>query len=196
MAHINTILTQSAHEFITEHWQGTEHRYDFEEMFTTVVVATGQPYKPIHYPFIKDFLRQPAGHEYGLLSLRDVLIDRLIDVAKEHSVRPEIAVTTFLQELERRLLADFLAAEDDPDLVRREQKLRRALDKLDYRLNKSRTRNPFGPMYRVYDIIDRTTHEIEIFAPRHLDGLERWVEEQLSERSANLTPECLPAVGL
>lgn len=181
MPHINVILAQEAHEFITHNLHGTELRYGFENIFDPVVRSSDRPYEPSHYPFVKDFLSCPAGHEHGLLSLRDGLRDKLIIVAQEHFARPEKAVATFLDGLDRRLLANFLAAEDDPDLVRREQKLRRALDKLGYRLSKSRTRNPLGSNYRVYDIIHRTTSEINIDAPRHLDGLERWVDQQLGQ---------------
>jgi hypothetical protein len=182
MPHINVILTQEAHEFIAHRLQGTELRYGFEDIFDTIIRSGDRPYKPSHYPFVKDFLRCPAGHEYGLLSLRDVLKDKLINVAQEQSAKPAKAVATFLGDLDGRLLAKFLALKDDPDLERREQKLRRALDKLGYRLNKSRTRNPLGSNYRVYDIIQRTTHEISVDAPRHLEGLERWVEEQLGRK--------------
>jgi hypothetical protein len=175
MPHLNTLLTHAAHELVAGHLESNRHRYIFDpETLVPDIEDTGVPCDPSIYPIVGYYLSEAAGPDHGILTLRDVLKDVLIKVAQEHTTKPQQAVATFCADLERRPF-QFLAGGDDYNLVRREANLRRKLKNLGHRLTKSRTRDPLGSNYRVYDIIDRTAYEISVDAPRHLAGLERWV---------------------
>ncbi len=189
MPHLNTFLLHSARRFLSNHVQGPQYRYKYDpETLVPDVERTDESCEPSDYPFIRDYLPRAAGQEHGIRSVREVLKDELVKVAKEHTRNATTAVGAFCVDLERRSLARFLEEGEENDLIRREAKLRRKLGRLGYRLTKSRRRNPLDPHYMVYDIIHRITREINLDAPRHLAGLETWVETMTASECERLSP--------
>jgi hypothetical protein len=181
MTHLNLILETTARAFISDVCQRTRYRYIFDpQTLVPSIRDTDVLYEVQTYPEIKYFLNDAAGPEYGIQSLRHVLRAALNDVAAEHIKRPKKAVEVFLADLERRSLGAFLSGGGEHDVKRRVAKLRQQLNRLDYRLEKSRRRDPLHPHYGVYDVIHRITHEINLDAPRDLARLERWVEAMLA----------------
>jgi hypothetical protein len=185
MPHINVILQCAARDVITGFTDHNRHKFVFDpQILAATVEDTGLPFEPANYPTIKDFLREAAGCEHGNQSIGDILRQHLSAVAAEHCRRPTKAVASFFTDLQRRRLDEFLLESADPAMRQREARIRRELDKLGYRLEKSRRRNPLHEGYRVFDVLERSTNVINLDAPRDFDRLERWVKT-LSERPAS-----------
>jgi len=193
--HINSILINAARELVQRHIAGNRYRYSYETValgpITSIrapcgVEDTGEPLDPTSYETVADYLKQPAGPNHGILSLLDVLIEYLTDVAQRHGRKSAKAVFDFYEKLKHRPLGHLLDGDAEGDVAAREAKLRRRLKDLGYRLQKARTRNPFDFRYQTYTIIHRKTHGIEIAVPARLAGLERWVEEQLEAQKASV----------
>ena len=178
MLHINLILADTARDFITGCLARTRHRFTFDpETLAPNVEDTGTPYDPTIIPTVGFFLSKPAGADYGVQSMREALQVALMSVASENSNNPTKRVTKFLTDLERRPFEKYLASGEAGDLKKRTAKLRHQLDRQGYRLEKSRTRDPLGENYQVYDVIRRSSGKIIMGVPRSLSGIESWLDE-------------------
>ena len=186
MEHLNSILEREAREFLRNIAQRTRHKYVFDsETLIPKVEDTGERHDVTNYLDVRHFLQQPAECESSQ-SLREVLRSHLVRVASERTKRPERAAKALLDNLDRRSLSTFLSIEDGGDVKRRVVSLRHRLNRCGFRLAKSRTRDPLKERHGVYDVIDRATHEINLDAPRGLQGLEGWARTLASTHGPSL----------
>jgi hypothetical protein len=184
MTHINAILLDSARQLISRHLTGTRYKYTFDpETLACAIEDTGEPPDPTSCGMVGDYLGQPAGPSHGTSSLGAVLVEELTEIARQHGRRSAKAISEFCAKLQYLPFNRFLEGYTEPEVTGREAKLRRRLDKLGYRLEKARTRNPFDFCYQTYTVIHRTTYEVNIDSPTNLAGLEAWVEEQLGAQT-------------
>ncbi len=185
--HINFFLLNAAKQLIQTHAAGNQYRFVYEDVVLNQVISmptrsgiedTGQRIDPAGYGMVEDYLRQPAGPDYGTSSLHDILMERLREAGEQHGKKSVTAVSEFYAILRYRPI-EWLLEGDAADVVAREPKLRRSLKKLGFRLKKARTRNPFDFLYQCYTITHEQTHEVNIDAATNLAGLERWIDKQL-----------------
>ena len=189
MSHINVLLQLKARDVLLGFAARSRNRFVFDpETLETGVEDTGSEYDTAIYPSIREFLREAAGDDHGISTIRDVLIQSLAALAKEHTTRPARVIATFLSDLDKRDLNRFLGDRQDKDIKQREAKVRHRLNKLGYRLEKSRKRDPLNDHYRVYDVLERATNIVNLDAPRNLDGLEQWLENMAHDQPDDLSP--------
>jgi hypothetical protein len=177
MTHLNVILEGAARDFISDFIQRTRYRFTYDpQTLVPGIEDTDEPYDLEVYDTVEYFLNEAAGPQHGIQSLGHVLHGLLLGVAAEHVKKPRKAAEVFLVDLKRRPLVPFLSDGKEHDVKQRVASLRRHLNKFEYRLEKSRRRDPLHSNYDVYNVIHRATGEVNVDAPRDLDRLEQWAE--------------------
>jgi hypothetical protein len=180
MTNLRLGLEQEVRNFLQNEIDfGTRKQVDFdpETLVVVDVSDTGKPYELAELGAIGDFLRLTSRLKDGrVYDLGHDLLTALRGYAQGKCLNPADFARQTVTSLSHLSLQKFLAARP-ANTAPRERRLRARMQKLGYKVVRSRSRNPRSGRYGTYIIQLEATGEIVVVAPSSLEGLEQWSPE-------------------